>query len=363
MRLADRLVASPRFRRFATAFPPTRPIARRRAGALFDLATGFVHSQILLAACRLGLPALLLRTPGDAACLATALGLGEDAARRLLDASVSLGIARRRRDGSYGIGALGASLIGHDGVLAMIEHHALLYEDLRDPVALLRGDAGATGLAGFWPYAAAGAVSPDVVSTDRAAAYSDLMARSQAMVADELLGSFRIARARMVLDIGGGDGTFLEHAARRARRAKLVLFDLPAVAALARTRFARAGLGNRSVAIGGDFRKDDLPRGADLVTLVRVLHDHDDETVRSLLRRVRHVLAPGGTLLVCEPMRQTPGARAMGDAYFGFYLLAMGRGRPRSAAELDHLLAEAGFQRRVLLRGRVPLLARTIAAR
>ena len=361
-----RLLASPRFRRAAIAFPPTRPIARRRASALFDLATGFVHSQILLAACRLGLPALLLETRGDARSLASALGLPEDKARRLLDASVSLRIARRRRDGTYGIGRLGASLIGQDGVLAMIEHHALLYEDLRDPVALLRGDSGETGLAGFWPYAAQAAVPPHAaraaVPTARAAAYSDLMSRSQAMVADEVLGSWRIARARAVLDVGGGDGTFLLRAAGRARRAKLILFDLPAVASLARVRFQRAGLGDRAVAVGGDFRQDDLPRGADLVTLIRVLHDHDDDTVRSLLRRARAALAPGGKLLVSEPMRETPGARAMGDAYFGFYLLAMGRGRPRSAAEHDRLLREAGFANTVLLRGRVPLLTRTIIA-
>ncbi len=353
-----RLVASPRFRRIATAFPPTRPIARRRAAALFDLATGFVHSQILVAACRLGLPALLLATPGDARSLAGPLGLTEDNARRLLDASASLGIARRRPDGTYRIGALGASLIGQDGVLAMVEHHALLYEDLRDPVALLRGKAAATNLGGFWPYAARDAVSPAA-----AAAYSDLMARSQRMVADEVLGSWRIARSRVVLDVGGGDGTFLVRAAARARRARLVLFDLPAVASLARVRFRNERLGNRAVAIDGDFRHDDLPTGADLVTLIRVLHDHDDDTVRVLLRRVRAALAPGGTLLVSEPMRDTPGAHAMGDAYFGFYLLAMGRGRPRSASELDRLLAEAGFEKRILLRGRVPLLARTIAAR
>jgi demethylspheroidene O-methyltransferase len=43
---------------------------------------------------------------------------------------------------------------------------------------------------------------------------------------------------------------------------------------------------------------------------------------------------PGGTLLVAEPMAGAPGRRSMGDAYFGIYLLAMGRGRPRTAREL-----------------------------
>jgi demethylspheroidene O-methyltransferase len=33
----------------------------------------------------------------------------------------------------------------------------------------------------------------------------------------------------------------------------------------------------------------------------------------------------------------------MGDAYFGLYLLAMGKGRARSAARLTDLMTKAGF--------------------
>ena len=43
------------FQRFAASFALTRPIARRRAGALFDLCAGFVYSQILFACVRLKL--------------------------------------------------------------------------------------------------------------------------------------------------------------------------------------------------------------------------------------------------------------------------------------------------------------------
>ena len=49
----DRLLASPRFRQFATRFPLTRPMARRRVRALFDLCAGFVYTQTLLACVRL----------------------------------------------------------------------------------------------------------------------------------------------------------------------------------------------------------------------------------------------------------------------------------------------------------------------
>ena len=122
------------------------------------------------------------------------------------------------------------------------------------------------------------------------------------------------------------------------------------------------GLGGRATVHGGDFYRDTLPRGADLITLVRVIHDHDDAGAMRILRAVHEALEPGGTLLLAEQMADTPGALPMGDAYFGFYLLAMGRGRPRSAATLRQMLAEAGFRSAHLLRSRVPLQVQLIAA-
>jgi demethylspheroidene O-methyltransferase len=85
------------------------------------------------------------------------------------------------------------------------------------------------------------------------------------------------------------------------------------------------------------------------------VHDHDEPTVRQLLRAARAALAEGGALLLAEPMADTAGAEPMGATYFGFYLLAMGSGRPRSAAELRALLHEAGFRRVRALRTALPL--------
>ena len=73
-------------------------------------------------------------------------------------------------------------------------------------------------------------------------------------------------------------------------------------------------------------------------------YDHPDDRVLRILGAIRDALRPrGGHLLLAEPLSGTPGAQAMGDAYFGLYLLAMGKGRARSAARLAELMATAGF--------------------
>jgi demethylspheroidene O-methyltransferase len=61
-------------------------------------------------------------------------------------------------------------------------------------------------------------------------------------------------------------------------------------------------------------------------------------------------------------MAGTPGAEAMGEAYFGFYLLAMGQGRPRRPDEIAAMLREAGFGPPRMLRTRTPLLVRAMLA-
>lgn len=59
-------------------------------------------------------------------------------------------------------------------------------------------------------------------------------------------------------------------------------------------------------------------------------------------------------------MANTPGQEAMGDAYFGFYLLAIGRGRPRSQTEITQMLIKTGFEAVHLLPSAIPLNAQIL---
>lgn len=358
-RARDRLLASRRFRRWAAAFPPTRSVARRQARALFDLCAGFVYSQVLFACVQLGLFPILVERAQTAAELAARVSIPAEAAERLLAAAVSLRLVERRGRNRYGLGALGAVLAGSPAIIAMIQHHALLYADLENPVALLRGQAD-TALSRYWTYTDGD--RPAALAADRAAAYTALMAASQPLITDEILHAYPLGKHRCLMDVGGGDGTFLAAVAARNPSLKLVLMDLPAVAEIAKSRFAAASLSDRVACVGGDFLAEDLPAGADLVSLVRVLHDHNDDAALGILRAVHRCLPAGGAVLVAEPMSGTPGAEPIGDAYFGFYLLAMGRGRPRTSAAIETLLRTAGFVDVRQFPTQTPLLARVIVA-
>ncbi len=354
-----RLIASPRAQRRALANPLFRPLARRRARAGLDLTAGFVYSQVLFACAQLKLFDLLLEAPLSAETLAERIDLTPAATRRLLNAAASLDLVEPRRETLWGLGTLGAAFAGNRAALALVEHQPLLYADLADPVALLRGGRRAA-LADYWPYS--DDANPRRLGAGQVAPYSALMAASQPMVAQEALDAYDISRHGSLMDVGGGEGVFLVAAGGRAPALRLTLFDLPAVAERARARFADAGLAARAEAVGGDFLRDPLPEGHDLVTLVRIVHDHDDDSALALLRNIRRALRPGATLLVVEAMSGAPGAETL-DAYYGFYTLAMGRGEPRRAEAIMALLGAAGFGDCRLLANALPSLTSIIAAR
>ena len=191
----------------------------------------------------------------------------------------------------------------------MIRHHHLLYRDLADPLALLaKGRHEETALSAYWTYA-----SKDD-SKEGASGYSALMAATQPMVSQQIIDAYDFTGHKRMLDIGGGSGAFTAAIAAAAPKLRFGIFDLPDVIAEARKRLATAEIQFHP----GSFKENIIPAGYDLITLVRILHDHDDDVVQPLFAAVYKALPVGGSLLIAEPMSGTPGARGMGEAYFGF---------------------------------------------
>jgi demethylspheroidene O-methyltransferase len=355
----NRILADPRFQRWAADFPLTRPVAQARTEQLFDLVAGFVYSQTLFACVRLKLFERLADGPKTIANLAQGMGLPVGGAERLLQAAVGLRLVDRVGPDRYALGPHGAALLGNAGLNQMIEHHSHLYADMADSVGLLKRGKGS--LADYWPYATS--IDPALAGDDNVADYSGLMASTQPVVAADILKAYPVRRHRRLLDVGGGEGAFLIAAGVRAPSLELMLFDLPAVTERARLRLSQADLLGRASIHSGDFLTDPVPGGADLITLIRILHDHDDAGVLALLTRVRAALPADGALLIAEPMAGEDGRNRMADVYFAFYLLAMGRGRARTPDEIFAFLRKAGFSRMRRLRTCNPFLLRAIVAR
>lgn len=337
--------SNPRFQYWAAKLPLIRRIARSRAGGAFDLVAGFSYSQILRATVESGLFEVLKEGPVTSAHIAERIDLSQEAALTLLRAGRALQLTEEPGPDLWMLGEQGAVLAYDYGAQAMIRHHRLMYRDLADPLALLRGDKReGTELSRFWSYA--GALHGSAQRGTETSEYSELMAASQHFVANEVLASFRFPRYAKLLDVGGGHGAFLCRIGEAYEGVHLGLFDLSEVAEQGGRVLEEKFGGEDGWSVHpGNFFEDPIPEGFDIVSLVRILHDHDDEPAMKLLRNIRKSLAPGARLMVAEPMARIPGAEGMGEAFFGLYLWAMGSGRPRSPQEIRNMCKAAGFAR------------------
>ncbi len=350
--LVNRLVASPRFQAVCARVPGLRGRARAEGAALFGQMQGFVESQMLAALVALGVLDRLAQGPATPDALAQMADAPAHRMAVLCQAGAAMGLLRRRRGGRYALARRGAAFLGVPALAGLVRHHALLYADLADPAAFIRGQTRPQ-LADFWPYVLGADGDPD---PDTAARYSRLMADSQALVAQDALAHMDLRGVTRLLDVGGGTGAFLRAVRARHRHLQLAVLDLPEVV-------AQADLPDDVARHAGSFRDGPLPDGADAISLVRVLYDHDDATVGALLARAFAALPPGGRVFVVEPMSGGRRPDPHTDVYFAVYTLAMQTGRTRSPAQIRAALAQAGFGKITRARGARPFVTSVIAAR
>ena len=353
----NRLVSDPEFRRRAQKIPLFQYFVNREGEKLFSLCNGFIGSQVVLACLEGGLLGLLEPGPQALEEIAKQTGLDPARAQRLLDAASALQLLERRRSGKYALGPQGAALCNNPGLVALIRHHDALYQDLRRPWQLVSNTNTPSRLQAYWSYAGQQATT----DAESAQTYSALMSESQGMIAEQVLEAYSFKNSRSLLDIGGGNGTFAIAVARRWPHLKITLADLPDVVPLAQRHIQQAGLAGRIQTKSLDFKEQAIPDSHDVVSLVRVLHDHDDETVHQLLASVRRSLALGNRVLVAEPLAGGGRSGRLNDAYFNIYLLAMGQGRPRTFATLSRFLRGAGFDRIRRHRTSMPLITSVIS--
>jgi demethylspheroidene O-methyltransferase len=341
-RLRNTLLADPKFLALAQKFPLSRPIARRRSVELFDLLAGFTYSQVLYTCVSLRVFEKVGQTSVATSELAAHIKLPMNKTEVLVRAAVALDLLAR--DGEQVIlGPHGAALLGQPWIMRFVEHHHYLYRDLEDPVAMLRGHKREGGLSSYWSY--------ENSEADKSV-YSALMAASQQAVAEQILGAYDFGKHLNVLDVGGGSGAFLRAVGTSHPHLALNLFDLPGVVAL--TESDAGPLISRH---SGDFRKDPLPGNMDLISLVRVVHDHDDDDVLAVLHNIRTVCTEATVLLIAEPLSGSAGTARVTDAYFGLYFAAMGQGKTRTPSDITRLARQAGFHRPKQLRTNMPLIS------
>jgi SAM-dependent methyltransferase len=115
-----------------------------------------------------------------------------------------------------------------------------------------------------------------------------------------LANAYDFSAHRRLLDVAGGTGSWSAAVALRHPHMEATVFELPAVADIARERLAAQGLGTRVAVAAGDAMSEDAPAGHDVVLLANIIHYFSPEQNHSLLRRMRGAVVGGSRLLLAD---------------------------------------------------------------
>ena len=177
------------------------------------------------------------------------------------------------------------------------------------------------------------------------AVFNAAMARRSALQVAAVRAARDLSGARLVVDVGGGQGAMLAGLLELEPSLHGIVADRPEVAATATAALAAAGLGQRARGEPADLFVR-VPSGGDVYILSNVLHDWDDAEALSVLRTVHAAMDPGAQLLVVENVLDAPGRTAaqQRDVHLvDLHMLVMFGARERTRAEYDALLVSAGF--------------------
>jgi predicted O-methyltransferase YrrM len=157
-----------------------------------------------------------------------------------------------------------------------------------------------------------------------------------------LLPAIPLAGVKRVLDLGGGPGTYAM--AFAAQGLDVTLMDYPETLKIARKVIGEAGLRGKVRLRPGDFTRDDMGSGYDLILVSQILHAYGAGECLSLLRRCRKALAAGGRVVVHEFLLNETKISPLPGAIFAVNMLVnTPAGRTYTAGEISSWLKKAGF--------------------
>jgi len=308
---------------------------------LSKLLMGFRVSQAIHVAATLGLADLLASGPRTSDELAEVTDTHSLALYRLMRALSSAGILRERDHRRFELTPVGellrSDVSGTHAPMAQLVGRPSYWQAWGDLLHAVR--SGETAFnhvhgADVWEYRANHAEEGEVF--DRAmAAHTDRFAAAVAEVCD-------FDRFVNVVDVGGGDGTFLAKILTAHPRVHATLLDQPHVIARTAASFESLGLSSRCRAVGGDFFVS-VPEDGDAYLMKSILHDWDDTASIDILRICRKAMKPTSRLLVVEHIIGPPNAASEGK-FVDLNMLVVTGGRERTRDEFAALFDRSGFR-------------------
>ncbi len=317
---------------------PPSPTARDQ---LFRLISGYQASQAVMVAAGLGLADQLRCGPRCSGDLATATGTEPRSLYRLLRALAAIGILREAGNGRFELTEVGAYLRsdvdGSHAHIAKLFGRSNLWAAWGELLQCIKSGSPAFDHVhgeDVWSYRAR---RPEESAIFDAAMGAGTSAFAEAVMAVTDFGSFA-----HIVDVGGGDGSFLAELLTAHVRLTGTLFDQPHVIEASGALGDRPEIAPRCRMVAGDFFQD-VPSGADAYLVKWILHDWDDEAAVEILSSCRRAMQAQSRLIVVEHLIGPAEARTLATL-MDLHMMVVTGGKVRTESDHARLFEEAGLR-------------------
>lgn len=292
--------------------------------AIWNALRGALVTRALGLAADLGVAQALVAGPRSHEELARERGVDADTLYRILRALASDGIFEETEPGVFGNTAA-SELLAREGwddfahlfANAWMQAAGALDASGEESFSRVHGSE-------FWPWLAA--------HPHERAGFDRAMAQGWQSRLERLEG-VEWGRDEVVIDVGGGYGSLLMALLERQPGMRGIVFDLP------ETVRDESALGDRCRFMEGSFFES-VPHGTTHL-LSTILHDWDDDAATRILETVR--AAAGERLIILDSVIE-PGNDPDGAKWLDLLMLALCRGRERTAEQWRALLGAAGWR-------------------
>jgi len=309
--------------------------------AMLQMTSGYWISQSIYAAAKLGIPDLLKSGPKNCEELATSTGTKARSLYRVMRALAQVGVFAEKQEGSFSLTPLSTCL--QSDVPGSVRALAILFGEEQYKAwgdilhAVKTGESSFEHVFGM-PVFQYYAQNPEAEKTFNAAMTSGSDAEKAAVTQ-----TYDFSTIHNLVDIGGGQGSFISSILKANPNLKGVLFDLPSVVKGANEVIAAEGVAERCEVVGGSFYES-VPSGADAYILKHVLHDWDDETSLTILKNCHKAIQENGKILVVEQVVPPGNEPALAKFMDVNMMMLHPGGCERTEAEYQALFEAAGFK-------------------
>jgi hypothetical protein len=308
---------------------------------LMQMIFGFMNSQAISVAAKLGVADLLAEGAKSADELARATGAHPRSLYRIMRALAGGGIFAEDETGRFRLTPLAEPLrrdapdsLRSLAIFFGADWHWRVWSDLSHSAQTGRPAFESIYGKAYFDYLAENPAPAEV--------FNDAMTSLSASVSAAVVSAYDFSGITKLVDVGGGHGLLLASILEKYPQMSGVLFDAPSVIEGANDVIEAHDVGGRCETVGGDFFAS-VPAGGDAYIMKHIIHDWEDERALIILQNCHRAMTEGSRLLVVEIVLPEGNTPSLGK-FMDLQMLLFLHSYERTEAEYSSLYQRAGFK-------------------